>query len=59
MSITNFMLQDNQTPLYKAALNNHLEIVELLLSKGAEMDSRDKVRKSITVLLSVVTIFTV
>ena len=43
MSVANFMLQDNQTPLYNAVLNNHLEIVELLLSKGAEMDSRDKV----------------
>ena len=31
------------TPLHKAAENGHLKIVEILLSKGAELDSRDKV----------------
>ena len=31
------------TPLYKASEGGHLQIVELLLSKGAEVDSRDKV----------------
>ena len=31
------------TPLYKASKGGHLQIVELLLSKGAEVDSRDEV----------------
>ena len=31
------------TPLYKASEGGHLQIVELLLSKGAAVDSRDKV----------------
>ena len=33
------------TPLYKASEGGHLQVVELLLSKGAEVDSRDKVSK--------------
>ena len=31
------------TPLYKASEGGHLQVVELLLSKGAEVDSRDMV----------------
>ena len=31
------------TPLYKASEGGHLQFVELLLSKGAEVDSRDEV----------------
>ena len=31
------------TPLYKASERGRLQVVELLLSKGAEVDSRDKV----------------
>ena len=31
------------TPLYKASESGHLQVVELLLSKGTEVDSRDKV----------------
>ena len=31
------------TPLYKASEGGHLQVVELLLSKGAKVDSRDYV----------------
>ena len=31
------------TPLYKASEGGHLQVVELLLSKDAEVDSRDEV----------------
>ena len=31
------------TPLHNASVIGHLQIVELLLSKGAEVDSRDEV----------------
>ena len=31
------------TPLYRALEGGHSQVVELLLSKGAEVDSRDKV----------------
>ena len=31
------------SPFYKASEGGHLQIVELLLSKDAEVDSRDKV----------------
>ena len=36
------ILNDN-TPLHEAADYNHLQIVELLLSKGAEVDNRNSV----------------
>ena len=32
-----------KTPLHNAAENGHLKIVEMLLSKGAKLDSRDNV----------------
>ena len=37
------ILQYGRTPLYCAAECGHLQIIELLLSKGAEIDSKDKV----------------
>ena len=37
------LLQDGRTPLHKAAEGRHLNVIELLLSAGAEVDSKDKV----------------
>ena len=37
------LLQDRETPLHCAAETGQLKTAELLLSKGAELDSRDKV----------------
>ena len=44
------------TPLYKASEGGHLKIVELLLSKGAELDSRDKVSTFNNVMCCVIVI---
>ena len=44
------------TPLYKASEGGHLQIVELLLSKGAEVYSRDKVSKYNSVMYCVIVI---
>ena len=37
-------LQDGFTPLNNAAFKGHLEIVRLLLDRGADKEARDKVR---------------
>ena len=37
------LLQDDQTPLYRAAEHNHLTIVEFLLSIGAQEGIKDRV----------------
>ena len=44
------------TPLYKASVGRHLQVVELLLSKGAEVDSRDKVSTYNNVMYCVIVI---
>lgn len=38
-------LQDGETPLVKATKMRNIEIVELLLDKGAKVSAVDKVRK--------------
>ena len=43
-------------PLYKASEVGHLQVVELLLSKGAKVDSRDKVSIYNNVMCSVIVI---
>ena len=43
-------LQYGRTPLYKASKGGHLQIMKLLLSKGAEVDSKDKVSKYIVIM---------
>ena len=35
--------QDQQTPLHVASRNDHVDVVELLLTQGAEIDSKDVV----------------
>jgi hypothetical protein len=35
--------QDGETPLRRASLNGHLEVVEALLAKGADVHTKDKV----------------
>ena len=42
--------------MYKASEGGHLQIVELLLSKGAEVDSRDKVSTYNNVMYCVIVI---
>ena len=44
------------TPLYKASEGGHLQVVELLLSKGAEVDSRDDVSTYNDVMYCVIVI---
>ena len=39
--LTILLLQHKSTPLHRAAEKGHLKIVEILLSEGAELDSRD------------------
>lgn len=36
--------KDGATPLYVASQNNHLEVIEVLLVAGANVDAADKVR---------------
>ena len=43
-------------PLYKASEGGHLLVVGLLLSKGAEVDSRDKVSTYNNVMYCVIVI---
>ena len=40
------IVQNDQTPLHKAACNNQLEIVEFFIIKGAELDIGDRVSAS-------------
>ena len=42
--------------MYKASEGGHLQVVELLLSKGAEVDSRDKVSTNNNVMYCVIII---
>ena len=37
------LFQGGWTPLYSAAIGNHLQVVELLLSNGAEVNSHEEV----------------
>lgn len=43
-----FVSQDSETPLIKATKMRNIEIVELLLDKGAKVSAVDKVRFSYT-----------
>ena len=42
--------------MYKASEGGHLQVVELLFSKGAEVDSRDEVSKYNSVMYCVIVI---
>ena len=44
------------TPLHRAADGYHLQIVECLLSKGAEVDSRDRVSTYTNVMYYIIVI---
>ena len=44
------------TPLYKASEGGHLQVVELLLAKGAEVDIRHKVSTYNNVMYCVIVI---
>ena len=37
------LLQGGWTPLYSAAIGDHLQVVELLLLNGAEVNSHEEV----------------
>ena len=36
-------LQDDQTPLHRAALSGHIDIVKILIEKGTDVNAKDKV----------------
>ena len=50
------LLQYGETPVYKASECGHLQVVELFLSKGAEVDSRDEVSTYNNVMYCVIVI---
>ena len=45
--------QSQQTPLHCASGSGHVEVVELLLTQGAEIDSKDKVSQIKEVIVGV------
>lgn len=44
MCIHMFVLQDNRTALMLAASNGNLDLVTILIEKGADVNTQDKVR---------------
>ena len=45
MYLTSFVhAQDGRTPLYKAAINGHVEIAQMLMEKGANIEATTKVQ---------------
>ena len=42
-----FVPQDGRTALMRASIKGHTDVVQLLLSIGAQVDLKDKVRHSI------------
>ena len=50
------LLQGGATALHRAASGPHLQVVEYLLSKGAEVDSRDYVSTYNNVMYCVIVI---
>lgn len=51
-NVSCFLLQDGETPLIKATKMRNIDIVELLLDKGAKVSAVDKVLKMIQILMS-------
>ena len=39
------LLQDNCTPLFDAAQRGHVAVVEWLVSRGADINAKDRVKK--------------
>ena len=44
MTMCFVLLQSGQTPLHTAAVHNGVDCLKYLLDKGANIDSKDKVR---------------
>ena len=40
-------LQDHQTPLHRATMRGHTDIVKILIEKGADVNAKDKVSQCI------------
>ena len=40
-------LQDHQTPLHRAAMTYHTDIVKILIEKGADVNAKDEVSQCI------------
>ena len=45
--VSHFVPQDGRTALMRASIKGHTDVVQLLLSIGAQVDLKDKVRQSI------------
>ena len=45
LSVMTFVLQDDQSPLYVASSNGHLDVVKALIEFGANISHCDKVGK--------------
>ena len=51
IALPNYYTQHGWTPLYNAANRGHSQVVQLLLSKGADVDSTDHVSVNDIILI--------
>ena len=51
IALPNYYTQHGWTPLYNAANRGHSQVVQLLLSKGADVDSTDHVSVNNIILI--------
>ena len=51
-----YLNMNNCTPLHRAAINNSIKIVDLLISKGADINAKDILHQNIYSLSSIIII---